>query len=112
MRKDEVAQRGRHIAVKGAPDEVVPLFEEDRAPAAAREPHRRVDQRLQHAVEIEHRAADDLQHVGGGGLLLQSLLRLVEQPRVLDRDDGLIGEGADDFGVFSRECAGFASVER
>ncbi len=43
---------------------------------------------------VGHRAADDLQHFGGGGLLLQRLLRLVEQPRVLDRDHRLVGEGA------------------
>ena len=36
--------------------------------------------------------ADDLQHVGGGGLLLQRFAQLVEQPRVLDGDDGLSGE--------------------
>ena len=39
--------------------------------------------------------ADDLQHVGGGGLLLQRLLGLVEQPRVLDRDHRLVGEGLE-----------------
>jgi hypothetical protein len=53
-----------------------------------------------HRLQIERRAADDLQHVGGRGLLLQRLLRgrasrlhLVEQAHVLDGDDGLIGEG-------------------
>ena len=50
------------------------------------------DQRLQHRLQIEGRAADDLEHVGGGGLLLQRFAQLVEQPRVLDGDDGLGGE--------------------
>src|SRR6516165_8525496 len=31
----------------------------------------RFDERLQHRFEIEGRATDDLEHVGGGGLLLQ-----------------------------------------
>ena len=44
------------------------------------------------ACKIESRAADDLEHVGGGGLLLQRFPQLVEQPRVLDGDDGLRGE--------------------
>ena len=35
----------------------------------------------------------DLQHLGGRGLLLERLLGLVEQARVLDRDHGLVGEG-------------------
>jgi len=31
----------------------------------------RFDQRVEHGLEVEGRAADDLEHVGGGGLLLQ-----------------------------------------
>ena len=31
------------------------------------------DQRIEHRLQIEGRAADDLEHVGGGGLLLQRL---------------------------------------
>ena len=50
------------------------------------------DQRIEHGLQIEGRAADDLEHVGGGGLLLQRFAQLVEQPRVLDGDDGLGGE--------------------
>ena len=50
------------------------------------------DQCIEHRLQIEGRAADDLEHVGGGGLLLQRLAQLVEQPRVLDGDDGLAGE--------------------
>ena len=53
------------------------------------------DQRLQHDLQIEGRAADDLEHVGGGGLLLQRLAQLVEQAGVLDGDDGLGGEVRD-----------------
>ena len=81
----------------GAEDVAVP--EIDDAVARA-EPHRRIHQRLQDRFQPERRAADDLQHVGGGGLLLQRLgevaracLHLVEQAHVLDRDHGLVGEG-------------------
>ena len=56
--------------------------------------------RVEHGLQIEGRAADDLQHVGGRGLLLQRFREiararpdLFEQAHVLDRDDGLIGEG-------------------
>ena len=47
---------------------------------------------LEHRLRIGHRAADDLQHLGRGGLPLQRLLRLVEQPRVLDGDQRLVAE--------------------
>ena len=56
---------------------------------------------VEHGLEIERRAADDLEHLGSGGLLLQRLAeivvltQLVEQPRVLDGDDGLGGEVRD-----------------
>ena len=58
----------------------------------------RLDQRIQHGLQVERRAADDLEHVGGGGLLLQrfpeivgAFAQLAKQPRVLDGDDGLLG---------------------
>ena len=46
--------------------------------------------RVEHRLQIEGRAADDLEHVGGGGLLLQRFAQLVEQARILDGDDGLL----------------------
>src|SRR5262249_55825928 len=52
--------------------------------------------RIEHGLKIEGRAADHLEHVGGGGLLLQGFAQLVEQPRVLDGDDGLAGEVLDE----------------
>ena len=48
--------------------------------------------RLEHRLHVRRRAGDDLQDVGRGGLPLQRFLGLVEQPRVLDRDHGLVGE--------------------
>src|SRR5436190_24398265 len=42
---------------------------------------RRFGQRIQHGLEVKGRAADDLEYVGGGGLLLQRFAQLVEQPR-------------------------------
>ena len=55
---------------------------------------------VQHRLEIGRRAGDDPQHLAGGGLLLQRLrevavaiLQLLEQARVLDGDDRLVGEG-------------------
>ena len=67
----------------------------DRCHVGLAQSGRRLDQRIEHRLQIEGRAADDLEHVGGGGLLLQRFAQLVEQPRVLNGDDGLIGEGLD-----------------
>ena len=46
-------------------------------------------------MKIERRAADHLEHVGGRGLLLQRFAQSIEQPRILNRDDGLGGEAGD-----------------
>ena len=55
--------------------------------------------RVEHRLKVERRAGDDLQHVGGGGLLLQRFreiigtrAQLAQQARVLDGDHGLRGE--------------------
>jgi hypothetical protein len=55
------------------------------------QPRRRLHQRVEYGLQIEGGAADDLEHVSGGGLLLErlaqiigALAQLVEQPRVLD----------------------------
>src|SRR5262249_56066616 len=40
----------------------------------------RFNKRLQHRLEIEGRAADDLEHICRGGLLLPPLPQLVTQP--------------------------------
>src|SRR5262245_22174540 len=45
-------------------------------------------------------AADDVEHVRGRSLLLQRVAQLVEQPRVLDRDHGLIGKSRHQLDLF------------
>ena len=62
-------------------------------------------------LQIERRAADDLEHVGGGGLLLQRFAQLVEQARVLDRDDGLVGEVFDQFDLLVGEWPDLLSID-
>ena len=59
------------------------------------DPGRINQDRIEHARQIALRTADDLEHVGGGDLLLQGFAQFAEQPRILDGDDGLRGEIAD-----------------
>ena len=54
------------------------------------EPRGGLDERVEHRLQIEGRAADDLEHVAGRGLVFERLLRspvrsrqFVEQPDIL-----------------------------
>ena len=62
--------------------------------------------------EVAGRGVDDLQHLGGRGLLLQSLARLGEEPRVLHRDDRLCREILQQRDLFVGERADLLAVDR
>ena len=51
-----------------------------------------VEDRGEYWLQIAGRGADDAQHIGGGGLLLERLAKFVQQPRVLDGDHSLVRE--------------------
>src|SRR5262245_51953119 len=57
------------------------------------QPSSRLHERVQHYLQVERRTADDLEHIGGRGLLLKRFAQLTQQARVFDGDDGLISEG-------------------
>ena len=67
---------------------------EDRAAIGAGEIDRAVDDGLQHDLEIERRT-DRAADLAQGGEVAVARLHLLEQPRVLDGDDGLIGESLE-----------------
>src|SRR6516164_9809703 len=71
----------------------------------------RFGERVEHGLQIESRAADHLEHVGGGGLLLQRFAQLVEQPRVLDGDDRLRGEVLQQFDLLVGERAHLLAID-
>ena len=73
---------------------------------------------LNTGCKLARRAGDDLQHLGGRGLLLQrfgeivgALAQLVEQPRVLDGDDGLGGEVLHQLDLLVGERAHLLAVD-
>src|SRR5262245_60616405 len=72
---------------------------------------RRLHKRIEYGLQIERRAADDLKHVGGRGLLLQRFAQLIEQACVLDRNDGLGGEVRDQLDVLVGEGTDFLTKD-
>src|SRR5260370_36231768 len=83
----------------------------DRSRVRFAETRCRLSKRIQNGLQIEGRAADDLEHIGGGGLLLQRFAQLVKQARVLDGDDGLIGEVCDQLDLLLGEWPNFSPID-
>src|SRR5262245_42199574 len=72
----------------------------------------RLNESIEYRLQVESRPADDLEHISGGGLLLQRFaqiaiarLQLSKQAHVLDRDNGLIGERPQQINLTIREGA-------
>src|SRR5436853_5999505 len=95
----------RYMAVTRGKAEKFALSLEQPGKVSARQPRRRFDEGIEHALQIERGAADHFEHVGGGGLLLQGFAQLVEQTRVLGGDDGLRGKVLDKLDLLVAEGA-------
>src|SRR4030081_1959618 len=67
---------------------------------------------LQDRLQVKSRAADDLQDLAYGRLLLERLLCLVEEPHIFDGDDGLIRERLEKLDLIRRERLHFHAAER
>src|ERR1700730_11478240 len=67
--------------------------------------------RSEHRLQLAGRSADDLEHVGGRGLLLERFAQLVEQPRVLYGDDGLAGKAREQRDLFIAEGPDLLAVD-
>src|SRR5712692_7376564 len=83
------------------------------------EPHSVADNRVENRLHVRGRAADDLQDFAGRRLLLEgfgerfvAFLQFLEQPHVLDRDNGLVGKGLEHgnlpFGKLRGLCTRYA----
>ena len=74
---------------------------------------------IEDRLDVGRRAGNDAQDLGGGRLLLEghaqvgvARLQLLEQPHVLDGDDGLVGEGLEQLDLLVRERPGLDSIDR
>src|SRR4051812_35004076 len=64
--------------IVGGKLETRPLRANDSSHIRLAQPRRRLDQRIEHRLQIEGRTTNDLQHVGSGGLLLERLAQLIK----------------------------------
>ena len=91
----------------GRGEEEVALAKQDNRHFAAEHMPGSFDNPFEHGPGVGGRLADDPQDLGRRRLPRQRLLRFVEEPRVLDCDDRLIGEGLQEFHVVRGEGARF-----
>src|SRR5262245_43275273 len=71
----------------------------------------RLNKRVENPRQIEGCTANDFEHVGRSGLLLERLPQLVEQTRVLDSDDGLACKIFDQLDLLVGEWAHLLAVD-
>ncbi|MGB9384063.1 MAG: hypothetical protein WCB50_04620, partial [Pseudolabrys sp.] len=90
--------------------EAFALTEKHDAIAGITNARRVLQHRLEDRFKLAGRAADNLEHVSGRGLLLERFgqvarasLYFVEQAHILDRYHCLIGEGGDQFNLLIGE---------
>src|SRR5215469_16694389 len=77
------------VAVDSADPKNFSITHLDGALIGRAKPSGRLRQRVEHRLQIERRAADNLEHIGCRRLLLERLTQFIQQPRVLDGNDGL-----------------------
>ena len=99
------ASLGERAAPGDRADHLVVVDDEDAQLVGGEQLLAAVEDLLEHRRRVRHRAADHAQHLGRGAQLVERLLGLVEQPRVLDRDHGLVGEGPQQVDLGSARTA-------
>jgi hypothetical protein len=84
----------------------------------AGEPRGGLDDRIEHRLQIEGRAADDLKHVARRGLVFERFLKFAraglqftEQPRIFHCNDGLRGEVLQQQDLFLSEWTDLLPVD-
>src|SRR3989441_9197919 len=94
-------------------DRLEPLALDTREPTdiGAREADGVLENDVEDRLEIERGAADRLEHLADRGLLFQAFSCFVEQPDVLDRYRGLVGERLDELDLPAPERADRAAPE-
>ena len=96
----------------------IPLAESQHHIINPTNPRGALDDGVEDRLHVRGRAADDAEHFGRCRLMLQgfaqlcvALLEFLEQPHVLDGDDGLVGEGFEKRDLLIGEWANFGATD-
>ena len=86
--RQELAVGDRHITERSCMKPITVKCPKG-AEARIAQPRRLFEYCVEYGREVARSAVDHLQYLGGGGLLLQGLARLGDEPGILHRDDRL-----------------------
>src|SRR5437762_8045977 len=100
---------GRHTAPSGR-YQAVPVEHPHSAKRRLAKPQSFLQHCVEDRLEVTGRRIDDLQHLGGGGLLFECLSGLDNEPCVLHRDDRLRREVLEQRDLFLRKWPDFLPV--
>src|SRR5215813_7725630 len=99
-------------------NKIVPLAQSQHYVINSTNPSCALHDRVEHWLYIRRRAANDAEHLGRCGLMLQglpqfciALLDLYEQSDIFNRDDSLISEGFEKFDLFFSKRSNFLAAD-
>src|SRR5207237_3374933 len=97
---------------------VIRLTPEDHGLIGNAQPSRSLDYRVEHRLQVESRAADDLQHITRRGLIFERLLEIaraltqfIQEPRVFHCDDRLGCEVLQERDLLVGERSHFLTID-
>src|SRR5215472_15336925 len=100
--------RRQSVASRNAID--VAITKENDVVLRLAEPRCRLHERIEHRLQIECRATDDLEHVARSSLLLQGFPQFAQQSRVFDGDHSLISEVLQQLDLFIGKRTHFLTI--
>ena len=99
------------MAIAGCPPEDFTVASEYPRNMAFAQTCCRFEKRIEDRFQIEGRAADDLEHVGGGGLLLERFAQFADQTRVLYCDHSLICKCFNELNLLFSKCTWLSALQ-
>jgi hypothetical protein len=109
MIREHIGKSGRRAQIGDNLVHVIAQIDGKGTKAGSAKPRCSFEDRVEHRLQVAGRIVDDFQDLRHRGLARQRLLGLVEQPRVLDGDDGLVGEGLQEMDRLVVERSSFAA---
>ncbi len=117
VRQDQLRARLKKRAAIGGnvpchDSQNIAVAKQQRAEVRLTKPRRALKHGVKHWRQISGRRGNDAQYIGRRRLLFEGFAQLGKQPRVLNGDDGLIGEARDQRDLLVSKRPHFLAIKR